>query len=73
MRWLITVPADFDLDALAAAVTAAAGSLGDEEPIPLGDDELAVYAEGPADLPRTLHESISEVLKVSPNSEPEPY
>ena len=73
MRWLITIPADFDLDALAEAVMAANGALGDEEPIPLGDDELAVYAEGPADLPRVLHNSTSEVVKVSPNSEPEPY
>jgi hypothetical protein len=73
VRWLITVPAEFDLDALAAAVSAADGALGDEEPIPLGDDELVVYAEGPEDLPRSLHDSTSEVLKVSPNSDPEPY
>ncbi len=72
MRWLITVHVDYDAAALSDAVAAAEGMLREEDPIPLGDDELALFADGPVDLPVRLQAS-SDVVKVSPDSEPTAY
>lgn len=73
MRWLITVAASTDLDALGDAVRAARGSLRDIDPVPMGTDEVVVFAEGPSDLPRALSATDVEVLGLNPESEPTPY
>ena len=56
MRWLLTVPAGIDSDQLAAAVILAGGSLREDPPIPLDDDEWVIVADGPRDLPSRLAE-----------------
>ncbi|MFV0459114.1 MAG: hypothetical protein ACK5MT_10170 [Actinomycetales bacterium] len=74
MRWLITVPLGTDLDVLAAAVQSARGSIRrDADPIPLGEGEVVVFAEGPVDLPEHIESGDLPVLEVSPESDPEPY
>jgi len=73
MRWLITVRRTCDLDQLASRVRAAGGECSaDDVPIPLGDDELAVRAEGPTELARAV-KTLSEVIEVFPDSEMTPY
>ncbi|MFC5380868.1 hypothetical protein [Aquipuribacter nitratireducens] len=71
MRWLITVASGTDLQQLDALVRAAHGSLRDLDAVPMGPEELVVFAEGPVDLPRRL--DCPPVLGVHPDSEPEPY
>jgi len=73
LRWLITVHADFDLDALVEALAAADAALGSEDPVPLGEDELALFAEGPANLSARLAETTRDVIRINPDSKPEPY
>jgi hypothetical protein len=73
VRWLLTVPAGVDSDQLAAAVVSAGGHLRDDPPIPLGDDELVIFADGPRDLPSRLAEHDVPVHKVSPDSDFELY
>lgn len=73
MRWLLTVPDSVDRDALARAMTVAGGSLDQDQPVPLDDDELVYFAEGPRDLPTRLGDQDAPVHKVSPQSEPQPY
>ena len=50
MKWLLTVPASTDLGDLAARLSTIGGTLPAADPVPLGDDELVVQAEGPHDL-----------------------
>jgi hypothetical protein len=73
VRWLITVPAGTDPDAVEALVRAAAGALRDVDPVPLGE-EVVLFAEGPVDLPQRLetggHADLP--LRLNPDSEPEP-
>jgi hypothetical protein len=73
VRWLLTVPVGVDTDRLAAVVTSAGGSLRDDPPIPLDDDELVIFADGPRDLPSRLAEHDVPVHKVSPDSDFELY
>jgi hypothetical protein len=73
VRWLITVPTGTDLSALSARLGSARASLRDVDPVPMGTDELVVFAEGPRDLPALLRSTGGETLTVYPDSEPEPY
>jgi len=73
LRWLITVHADFDRDTLVEALAAADASLRSEDPVPLGEDELALFAEGPVNLSARLSQTTSDVIRINPDSEPEPY
>jgi hypothetical protein len=73
VRWLITVAASTDLGALEDAVRSAQGSLRDVDPVPMGADEVVVFAEGPHDLPKKLRATDLRVLGVNPESEPTPY
>jgi hypothetical protein len=75
MKWLVTTAAGADLARLGEELAAAGGTLAEGEPIPLGDGgahDLAVPAEGPADLPQRLRDS-ETVLDVYPDSELELY
>ncbi|MEA2420776.1 MAG: hypothetical protein QOE60_2982 [Thermoleophilaceae bacterium] len=72
MRWLLTTPAEVDLETVRREVEKAGGALETDEPVPLGDSEQALYAEGPDDLHERLA-STPEVVKVSPHSDPQPY
>jgi len=71
-RWLITTPAEGDLDELRRAVAAQGGTVADDPPIPLGDGEQVVEADGPDDLPVRLR-GHPAVKKVSPDSPKHPY
>lgn len=73
MKWLITVKRSADLKKLMEAIKAVGGEPESENPpIPLGDVELVLHANGPEDLPAALkHES--EVIDVFPDSEMHPY
>jgi hypothetical protein len=73
MRWLITVRSGANLQSLGDAVAYAHGSLREIDPVPMGEDEVVVFAEGPSDLPQRLGDTGADVLQVSPDSEPEPY
>jgi hypothetical protein len=67
-HWLITTPADADLDNLRSAVEARGGRLSAEPPVPLDRGEQVVGAEGPEDLPDGLAQHPS-VRAVHPDSE----
>jgi hypothetical protein len=72
MKWLLTIPADADLDALQHELEAAGATLESEEPVPLDDQDQVLYAEGPEDLSERLSEA-DMPLHVYPNSELELY
>lgn len=72
MRWLLTVAADTDHDMLRKVVATAAGSLRDVDPVPMSDDEVVVFAEGPWDFPQRVDRQRLSLLRISPDSEPEP-
>jgi hypothetical protein len=73
VRWLITVPAGTDPEAVGAVVRSAAGTLRDVDPVPLGE-EVVLFAEGPVDLPQRLEagDRAGLPLRLNPDSEPEP-
>lgn len=73
MRWLVTVSTDVDRGALDAAVSAAKGRLQNLDPVPLGEDEMAVFVDGPEDLPDQLRATSTDVIRVNPDSDPQPY
>jgi hypothetical protein len=73
VRWLLTVRANVEREQLATSVEAAGGSLRDDPPIPLDNNELVFFADGPRDLPRRLAEHDAPVAKVSPDSDLELY
>lgn len=54
MKWLLTTPADVDLDSLRQEVEAAGAKLEDRDPVPLDQEEQVLYAEGPDDLHERL-------------------
>ncbi|WP_327733946.1 hypothetical protein OG749_08730 [Streptomyces nojiriensis] len=68
MKWLVTVPVGTDLGELAARLSAVGGTLLDFGPVPLGDDEMALEAEGPPDLPARVA-GLGLPIKVNPSSE----
>ncbi|MFD9030908.1 hypothetical protein ACFVZW_07105 [Streptomyces sp. NPDC059567] len=68
MKWLLTVPIGTDLGDLATWLSTAGGTLLDVEPVPIGDDEMVVQAEGPHDLP-TRVAGLGLPIKVNPSSE----
>ncbi|HEU0042243.1 MAG TPA: hypothetical protein VFQ15_07835 [Jiangellaceae bacterium] len=69
MKWLLTVSADIDRGGVAAMLADAGGSLREDPAIPMDDDEVVFFAEGPHDLPQQLAEQDAPVLKVSPDSD----
>ena len=71
-HWLITTSKEIDLAELRQAITAQGGTVGDDLPMSLGDEEQVVEADGPDDLPARLQEHPA-VLKVSPDSPKHPY
>jgi hypothetical protein len=71
MEWLVNVKLDADLEKL-KALLAKHGAVRQGQPIPLGEDELALEVNGPDDLPKRLRRS-SAVVGVFPNSKPELY
>lgn len=73
MHWLITVPAGTDIDALDQVLRSADGALRDLNPVPMGPDQVVVFAEGPSNLPRRIDPATVPVLEIHPDSEPEPY
>lgn len=72
MRWLLTTPADVDVDELRREVEAAGGKLQSSRPVPLEPDEQVLRAEGPTDFKRRL-DAAPLPVKVNRHSEPEPY
>ena len=72
MKWLLTTPADVDLEKVRREVEGAGGKLEGRKPIPLSDNEQVLYAEGPEDLHRSLAETPTP-MRVSPSSEMELY
>ncbi|MFI1281320.1 hypothetical protein ACH4U5_11280 [Streptomyces sp. NPDC020858] len=68
MKWLLTVPVGTDLGDLAARLSTVGSTLLDFDPVPLGDDEMAVEAEGPHDLPARVV-GLGLPIKVNPSSE----
>ena len=68
MKWLLTVPAGIDLGELAARLSAVGATLLDVGPVPLGDGEMVVQAEGPADLGARVA-GLGIPVKVHPSSE----
>ena len=67
MKWLLTTPADADLESLRQEVEAAGAKIEDRDPVPLEEKEQVLYAEGPDDL----HERLSNTsvpVKVHPDS-----
>lgn len=71
-HWLITTNRKTDLAALSAEVAAQGGTMDTESPVPLGDAEQVVEAEGPDDLPMRLKPNPA-VLDVSPDSPKHPF
>ncbi|MFG2119710.1 hypothetical protein [Streptomyces sp. NPDC048710] len=69
MKWLLTVPADTDIDALVRALAAIGAVVEDDKPVPIGDHDKVVYVEGPQDLPSRLAGTNVEVRGIDPNSE----
>jgi hypothetical protein len=72
MKWLLTVPADADLDVLQQELEAVGATLESAEPIPLDNQDQALPAEGPEDLSERLSKTDMPV-QVYPNSELELY
>ncbi|AIR98308.1 hypothetical protein [Streptomyces glaucescens] len=68
MKWLLTVPADTDLGGLAARLSTVGVTLLDVAPVPLGDDEVVVQGEGPADLAARVAD-LGLPVRVNPGSE----
>ncbi|MFE5482290.1 hypothetical protein [Streptomyces sp. NPDC056527] len=68
MKWLLTVPIGTALGDLATRLSTVGGTLLDVEPVPIGDDEMVVQAEGPHDLP-TRVAGLGLPIKVNPSSE----
>jgi hypothetical protein len=72
MKWLLTTPADADLESLRTEVEAAGAKLEEVAPVPLDGGEQVLYAEGPDDL----HERLAKTdvpVRVNPNSPMELY
>lgn len=67
MDWLITFKNSVDTDEIAHVLTEAGCAVDVGSPIPLGETEQVVTAEGPSNLPDRLRDD-DRVLKVSPNS-----
>jgi hypothetical protein len=72
VKWLLTTPADADLDSLRQEVEAAGAKLEDRDPVPLDRSEQVVYAEGPEDLGERLAQTDMPV-RAHPNSPMELY
>lgn len=72
MKWLLTAPKQLDLETVRREVEAAGGSLNTMDPIPLGDRDQVIYAEGPDDLHRRLDKSPAPI-KADPDSELDLY
>lgn len=74
MRWLVTIVAGGDIEALRVEVEAVGGRLEEEGAVPLepaepgGAPELMVPADGPDDLPDRLRDSPT-ARQVYPDSE----
>jgi hypothetical protein len=69
MKWLLTVRADADLDALRRELARVGVTVDLGSCIPLDDGEQVVEAEGPEELGATLERAGIDVLKVSPSSD----
>ena len=72
MKWLLTTPADADIESLRGELEAAGGKLEEREPTPLDQDEQVLYAEGPEDLHERLADSKVPV-RANPDSPMELY
>jgi hypothetical protein len=72
MKWLLTTPANADLDSLQQELEAVGATLESQEPVPLDDDQQVLYADGPDDLSDRLSET-NRSIHVHPSSELELY
>ena len=72
MKWLLTTATSIDTEAVERELEAAGGKLIPRAPVPLGEDEQVLYAEGPEDLHHVLRRSKLQI-KVSPSSKYELY
>jgi hypothetical protein len=70
VRWLLTTDVEADLETVRKEVEKAGGALQDDQPVPLGDREQALYAEGPDDLHERLANAPA-VVRVNPDSDQE--
>jgi hypothetical protein len=58
VKWLLTTPADVDLESLRRELEAAGATLESErDPVALDHDEQVFYADGPDDLRERLSNS----------------
>lgn len=72
MKWLLTTDKDVDLAVLRQEVESVGGTLEQKEPVPVGEDEQVLHAEGPEDLHERLAKTPTPV-KANPNSRMELY
>jgi hypothetical protein len=72
MKWLLTVPADADLDTLEQELEAVGATVESQEPVPLHEDERVLYADGPEDLSERLS-GTNMPVQVYPSSDLELY
>jgi hypothetical protein len=72
MKWLLTTPADVDLESLRQEVEAVGAKLESDEPVPLDGQEQVLYADGPDDLRERLSEA-SVPVRVNRSSRMELY
>ena len=73
MKWLLTVPANLDLEELSRRLAAHGVIVDVRSCIPLDDGEQVVEAEGPEEIGATLERAGADVVKASPSSDLELY
>lgn len=72
MKWLLTTPADIDLESLRREIEAAGATLESRDPVPLDGQERVFYADGPDDLRERLSKT-SMPVRVHRSSRMELY
>ena len=72
MTWLLTMPADADVDALQQGLEEVGATLESDEPVSLDGQERVLYADGPEDLSERLSATDMPV-DVYPNSDLQLY
>jgi hypothetical protein len=69
MRWLLTVRRGLDRESLSMKLTGwKCHTRSDEEPVPLGDEEMTIFVEGPEGLPDIVRGD-DAVTGIFPNSD----
>lgn len=72
MRWLVTTPADADLQELRTTLEGLGCEVSDAPPTPLGEEQV-LQVVGPDDLPAKVPAGSASVKGVYPDSQMELY